>query len=169
MLVSRRGALDRVPACTSRLRALRRARRRADGAAGWPRVATRMRCAAPRLRAALLPAVVARTPSACPAPLSPRSSRGRGQAGFLDALDALTNYPIRDRLPEIALPTLIVWGANDRLVPVRDADEFERLIPQRAQGGLRATPATCAMLERPARVQRAARGVPRETAAERAA
>ena len=49
--------------------------------------------------------------------------------GFVPALDALTSYPIRDRLPEIACPTLIVWGAEDHLVPVRDADEFARLIP----------------------------------------
>ena len=45
------------------------------------------------------------------------------------------------RLPRPAardrLPTLIVWGAKDALVPVRDADEFERLIPERAQGGVR--------------------------------
>jgi len=55
--------------------------------------------------------------------------RGTGKPGFVAALDALTNYPIRDRLPDIACPTLIVWGTRDRLVPVRDAWEFERLIP----------------------------------------
>jgi pimeloyl-ACP methyl ester carboxylesterase len=32
-------------------------------------------------------------------------------------------------LGEIACPTLIIWGAEDRLVPVQDADEFEWLIP----------------------------------------
>ncbi|MFL5911499.1 MAG: alpha/beta fold hydrolase, partial [Gaiellaceae bacterium] len=29
----------------------------------------------------------------------------------------------------IQCPTLIVWGKDDMLVPVRDASEFERLIP----------------------------------------
>ena len=32
-------------------------------------------------------------------------------------------------LGQIACPTLIVWGAEDKLVPARDADEFARLIP----------------------------------------
>ena len=55
--------------------------------------------------------------------------RGAGGPGFVDALDALTDYPIRERLGEIFCPTLIVWGADDRLIPVRDAAEFARLIP----------------------------------------
>jgi pimeloyl-ACP methyl ester carboxylesterase len=44
------------------------------------------------------------------------------------ALDALTSYPIRDRLGDIRAPTLIVWGADDQLVPVRDAYDFAELI-----------------------------------------
>ncbi|HSO97647.1 MAG TPA: alpha/beta hydrolase, partial [Solirubrobacteraceae bacterium] len=46
------------------------------------------------------------------------------------ALNALVTYDFRDRLPEIACPTLIVHGREDGLVPVADADEFNRLIPQ---------------------------------------
>ena len=56
--------------------------------------------------------------------------RGAGKKGFYDAMDALTSYDFRDRLPEIKAPTLIVWGEHDMLVPVKDAHEFERLIPQ---------------------------------------
>ena len=55
--------------------------------------------------------------------------RGTGKPGYLGALDALLSYDFRDRLPEIGCPTLLVWGAEDMMVPVRDADEFERLIP----------------------------------------
>ena len=55
--------------------------------------------------------------------------RGAGKPGFLPALDALTDYPIRDRLAEIQAPTLIVWGKKDRLVPLKDAYEFDKLIP----------------------------------------
>ncbi|HYH59687.1 MAG TPA: alpha/beta hydrolase [Thermoleophilaceae bacterium] len=55
---------------------------------------------------------------------------GAGKPGFVDALDALTSYDFRDRLPDIEAPTLIVWGEHDMLVPVEDAHEFERLIPQ---------------------------------------
>ena len=56
-------------------------------------------------------------------------SRGAGKPGFLPALDALTDYPIRDRLGDVRAPTLIVWGEKDLLVPVRDAYEFDELIP----------------------------------------
>jgi pimeloyl-ACP methyl ester carboxylesterase len=54
---------------------------------------------------------------------------GAGKPGFLPALDALTDYPIRDRLDDIRCPTLIVWGRKDLLVPVKDAAKFDELIP----------------------------------------
>jgi pimeloyl-ACP methyl ester carboxylesterase len=73
--------------------------------------------------------IVAKRPDRLPGPLIAEQVRGSGKPGFLPALDALTDYPIRDRLGEIACPTLIVWGAEDKLVPARDADEFARLIP----------------------------------------
>jgi pimeloyl-ACP methyl ester carboxylesterase len=47
----------------------------------------------------------------------------------VDALEALTSYDIRDRLEEIQCPTGVLWGADDILVPVEDADEFSNLIP----------------------------------------
>jgi pimeloyl-ACP methyl ester carboxylesterase len=56
--------------------------------------------------------------------------QGSGKPGYIDALDALTSYDFRDRIGEISAPTLIVWGHDDVLVPVKDADEFERLIPK---------------------------------------
>ena len=62
--------------------------------------------------------------------LAIEQSKGAGKPGFLPALDALTDYPIRDRLDDIRCPTLILWGREDRLVPVKDAEEFGRLIPQ---------------------------------------
>lgn len=82
----------------------------------------------PRARR-MLAAGVFRRPERLSAPLMAEQLRGSGKPGFIDALEALATYPIRDRLPQIAAPTLIVWGTHDRLVPVRDADEFERLIP----------------------------------------
>jgi pimeloyl-ACP methyl ester carboxylesterase len=54
--------------------------------------------------------------------------KGTGKPGFDDALRASLSYDFRDRLPEIRQPTLIVWGEYDSILPVRDADEFERLI-----------------------------------------
>src|SRR3954449_222671 len=82
----------------------------------------------PRARALLLRLVVTH-PDRLPAPLIAEQVRDADNPGFVDALDALTDYPIPSGLAEIGCPTLVVWGAEDRLVPVRDADEFERLIP----------------------------------------
>ncbi|MCA1682948.1 MAG: alpha/beta fold hydrolase [Actinobacteria bacterium] len=83
----------------------------------------------PRLRRALLN-VVAAHPERLPSALLAENMRRSGKPpGFRDALEAMTRYPIRDRLGEVRAPTLIVWGADDRLVPVGDATEFEWLIP----------------------------------------
>jgi pimeloyl-ACP methyl ester carboxylesterase len=54
--------------------------------------------------------------------------KGAGKPGFDGALRACLDYDFRDRLPEVKVPTLIVWGEKDSIIPVRDADEFERLI-----------------------------------------
>jgi pimeloyl-ACP methyl ester carboxylesterase len=54
---------------------------------------------------------------------------GAGKPGFLPALDALSDYPIEERLDDVKCPTLIVWGKKDLLVPVKDAYRFDELIP----------------------------------------
>jgi pimeloyl-ACP methyl ester carboxylesterase len=81
----------------------------------------------PRVRRWMLGLVVAH-PEELPGPLIAEQVRGIAKPGFDTALEALTRYPIRDRLGEIACPTLIVWGDKDRLVPLSDAAEFEWLI-----------------------------------------
>ncbi len=101
----------------------------------------------PRLRQATLYSVMCH-PTLIPAPLAAEQLRGSGRPGFMDALDALTSYPIRERLGEIACPTLVVWGDSDRLVPTRDADVFERLIPN-ARKVIYSDTGHTAMLERP--------------------
>jgi pimeloyl-ACP methyl ester carboxylesterase len=106
----------------------------------------------PRTRR-LIFGLVAHRPERLPAPLVAEQIRGSGKPGFIPALDALTGYPIRDRLGEIACPTLIVWGAEDKLVPAGDADEFERLIPN-ARKVVWAQTGHLAMLERPAAFNR---------------
>ena len=67
-------------------------------------------------------------PEKLPGPLLFEQAKGSGKPGFIDALDALSAYPLRDRLERISVPTLIIWGEHDRLVPLRDADVFEELI-----------------------------------------
>jgi pimeloyl-ACP methyl ester carboxylesterase len=81
----------------------------------------------PRVRRWMLGLIVAH-PEELPGPLIAEQVRGIAKPGFDAALEALTRYPIRDRLGEIACPTLIVWGDEDRLVPPSDAAEFEWLI-----------------------------------------
>jgi pimeloyl-ACP methyl ester carboxylesterase len=48
--------------------------------------------------------------------------------GYLDALTTLFGYDIRHRLEEIERPTLIVWGRNDRVVPVPAALAYKKRI-----------------------------------------
>lgn len=93
--------------------------------------------------------LVVRHPGRLPGPLAAEQLRGAGKPGFMQALGALLDYPIRERLPEIACPTLIVWGAEDRVISLRDADVFEELIPDSHKVVFEDT-GHMAMLERPA-------------------
>jgi pimeloyl-ACP methyl ester carboxylesterase len=49
--------------------------------------------------------------------------------GFADAMRAIGGYDTRHRLPEIEIPTLVVWGMHDRIVPVEAAIGYHRLVP----------------------------------------
>ncbi|GAC1324248.1 MAG: alpha/beta fold hydrolase [Thermoleophilaceae bacterium] len=82
----------------------------------------------PRLRRPLYAAIM-RHPQRIPTDLLYEVTRGAGRPGFIPALEALSDYDFRDRLADISCPTLIVWGRDDMIVPVKDADEYERLIP----------------------------------------
>jgi pimeloyl-ACP methyl ester carboxylesterase len=82
----------------------------------------------PGLRHGIL-AYVFRHPSRIAPDLAYHLMSGSGSPGFLPSLEALTDYDFRDRLGEIKVPVLLIWGSEDNLVPVEDADEFERLIP----------------------------------------
>jgi pimeloyl-ACP methyl ester carboxylesterase len=48
--------------------------------------------------------------------------------GFADAIRAIGGYDTRHRLPEIEIPTLVVWGLSDNIVPVEAAIGYHRLI-----------------------------------------
>jgi pimeloyl-ACP methyl ester carboxylesterase len=74
--------------------------------------------------------------------------KGAGKSGFDAALRACLDYDFRDRLPDVRVPTLIVWGEKDSIIPVRDADEFERLIPDSRKLVMRDT-GHIPMVERP--------------------
>jgi pimeloyl-ACP methyl ester carboxylesterase len=101
----------------------------------------------PGLRHLIL-AYVFRHPSRVDADLAYQFTSGTGSPGFLPGLDALTDYDFRDRLENVKVPVLLVWGREDNLVPVEDADEFERRIPNARKVILEDT-GHVPMLERP--------------------
>ncbi len=49
--------------------------------------------------------------------------------GFGDALHAVIRHDIRERLSEIEMPTMIVWGQSDRVIPMAAALSYHRRIP----------------------------------------
>ena len=108
---------------------------------------TRATVVRPHLRHMAL-GFVMRHPTRLRADLCWEQIHAAGTPGFRDALDALLDYDFRPRLPEIGCPTLIVWGNEDMLVPVEDATEFERQIPN-ARKILMEDTGHVPMLERP--------------------
>ena len=115
---------------------------------GWAASRSQALSCRPRMRRQIMKLVAHRAEQLPPA-LIAEQVKGSGKPGFVPALDALSDYPIRDRLGDIECPVLVVWGEEDRLVPVSDAHEFGRLIPN---SRVVVWPDTghVAMLERPA-------------------
>ncbi len=103
-----------------------------------------------RLRRVALQTVV-RYPEKLSIPLTAELVAGAGTPGFVGGLDAILSYKIRERLSEIEVPTLIVWGRNDILVPVSDASTFEELIGANAHAVIFEDTGHLSMLERPSR------------------
>ena len=82
--------------------------------------------------------------------LKEQTRPGLGAPGFRDAMVAVAGYDTRERLPEIEIPTMVVWGLNDRIVPVEGALGYHRLIPHSRLEIFERT-GHVPMLERPAR------------------
>ena len=69
-------------------------------------------------------------------PLLEKARRHRGSTDYLAAppvlrqtLVSLVNVDIREMLPSISCPTLLIWGENDTATPLCDAKVIESLIP----------------------------------------
>ena len=57
----------------------------------------------------------------------------QAEARFDQAVRSARSGPLRDRLEEIGVPTLIVWGRNDRVVPVPAALSYRKRIGDNAE------------------------------------
>ena len=84
-------------------------------------------------------------------PLAIELVRGANAPGFIPAFDALMRHSFRDNLERIEIPVLIVWGRNDILVPVDDAEMYEHLIGENARSVIFDDTGHLPMLERPSR------------------
>jgi pimeloyl-ACP methyl ester carboxylesterase len=104
----------------------------------------------PRLRRFALQAVV-RYPEKLSLPLATELVGGANAPGFVDSFEALLTYSFRDKLERIEVPTLIVWGRNDMLVPVADAEGYEHLIGENAHSVIFEDTGHLPQLERPSR------------------
>jgi pimeloyl-ACP methyl ester carboxylesterase len=111
----------------------------------------------PRLRRAAMQFVV-RYPEKLSVPLAQELVLSAGKPGFVDGLAAILDYSYRDRLPEIEIPVLIVWGRNDLLVPVGDAWRYAELIGPNARVEVFEDTGHTPMLERPTRFNELLRG-----------
>jgi pimeloyl-ACP methyl ester carboxylesterase len=104
----------------------------------------------PRLRRAAMQYVL-RYPEKLSVPLAQELVLSAGKPGVVPALKALLEYSFRERLSQIDVPVLIVWGANDMLVPVGDARRYQELIGPNARRVVFEDTGHAPMLERPSR------------------
>lgn len=70
--------------------------------------------------------------------------------GFGEALHAAIRHDLRGRLGSIEIPTMLVWGFDDRVIPVQAALSYRRRIP-RARLEIFERTGHVPQLERPAR------------------
>jgi pimeloyl-ACP methyl ester carboxylesterase len=78
---------------------------------------------------------------------------GAGRPTFLPALQALIGYDILDELNEVEVPTLIVWGRNDRVLPANDAFGYSKRL-RNSRVYIFDECGHCPQMERPVRFNR---------------
>jgi pimeloyl-ACP methyl ester carboxylesterase len=110
-----------------------------------------------RLRRAVMQWVV-RYPEKLSIPLAQELVLSYGKPGFVSGLRAILDYAYRERLAEIEIPVLIVWGREDLLVPVADAFRYADLIGANARVEIFEDTGHVPMLERPSRFNALLRG-----------
>lgn len=108
------------------------------------------------LRRALL-SVVCRYPERLPGPLVQRQIAGAGTAGFAPAVHAIGHCDLSDELERITMPSLLIWGRNDRIIPSSDSKIWQRDI-EGAEAFTYEETGHVPMFERPARFNADLRG-----------
>jgi len=98
--------------------------------------------------------LIVRYPERLSPELTYELTRGAGTPGFVPAMEALLSFGYRDHLSRIEVPTLVVWGGNDMLVPSGDARKYVELIGDNARREMFEDTGHLAMLERPSRFNR---------------
>jgi pimeloyl-ACP methyl ester carboxylesterase len=93
--------------------------------------------------------MVVRHPERISPPIAAYLIAGSGKPGAAPASIALATYDFRDRLGEIACPTLVLWGEDDFVIAAGAADRYERMIPNSRKVVLADT-GHVPMVERPA-------------------
>lgn len=83
-----------------------------------------------RLRSASFAGVIAHPSMISREMLWELGSYAVNSPSLIEAAYALAGYDTRERLAEITIPTLIVWGQQDRLVPVGAAHDYASRIPE---------------------------------------
>ncbi|MDO9352891.1 MAG: alpha/beta hydrolase [Solirubrobacteraceae bacterium] len=101
------------------------------------------------LRRALL-GVVCRYPERLPGPLVQRQIFGAGTQGFAPAVHAIGNCDLTDELERIEVPTQLIWGRNDRIIPSGDLRLWGRDI-ESSESVIYEDTGHVPMFERPAR------------------
>ena len=89
-------------------------------------------------------------------PVIVRDAWVAGPRVLLDALSHILRDDVRPLLPRIRIPTLLIWGERDAVVPLADAMEFRERIPGATLAVLRGA-AHNAMVDRPADFNRLVR------------
>jgi pimeloyl-ACP methyl ester carboxylesterase len=74
----------------------------------------------------LLLGTVARFPEKLAPHMCVEMLGGANSPGFADALQTTLEYDFSDRLEEVSVPAMILWGRNDLVVPVRCAHAYEQ-------------------------------------------
>jgi pimeloyl-ACP methyl ester carboxylesterase len=80
-------------------------------------------------------------------------AHGAAKPGFLPAFTSLVGWSLLDRLEDVEVPALIVWGREDRIVPSRDAAQYARHL-KRSRTLIYGDTGHLPQLERPVRFNR---------------